>query len=349
MILLRKVITIITTTLFLTQSIAYCGLSYHVVEIPDVLSSEYSAVTGISDNRWACGYIQYRDCGKVTRVPFVWHRERGYQEIEGLSRVAVPVAINNNGQVAGIYYDAGKRGFFWDPNFGLTDIGDLGGNEVTVYDINNMGHIVGSSKTGKPALKGNTVEEHAFIWKESKIIDLGTLQRKGESQGDKSCAFGINDEGWIIGWSNVYRPGRGDGKVSGRLVTLWNPNGIPQEIKLDDGDFQTKKTKITNDGWILAKFNKLWVYNHKTKEKRISGYGCDGIANADLVYSNSGYPTHLLIYGKNGYQPIEIPFKPVDGFWTILKNINAINQNGDFGGNAGTIYGEDHAIILLKD
>ena len=77
-----------------------------------------------------------------------------------------------------------------------TDIGNLGGVAWnTPTSINNRGQVVGFSDL--PGDSAASPNYHAFLWtRQSGITDLGTLP------GDAlSIAWGINEEGWIVGQS----------------------------------------------------------------------------------------------------------------------------------------------------
>jgi probable HAF family extracellular repeat protein len=74
----------------------------------------------------------------------------------------------------------------------MTDLGSLGdgfdGAEAT--GINNKGQVVGRSITSH-------YDEHAFIWENGVMTDLGTLG------GAYSIATGINDKEEVVGWSTI--------------------------------------------------------------------------------------------------------------------------------------------------
>ncbi len=144
--------------------------------------------------------------------------------------------INDSGQVAGTLRFSGEflRGFLWS-NGVLTTLNPLQGyTDSRAYGINAGGEVVGSScvdDCGRATLWSEglvrdltgglstaraindagqvvgTMElafEHAFLWSEGVITDLGTLP------GDQnSSALAINNSGQIVGSSNrVFFPGR---------------------------------------------------------------------------------------------------------------------------------------------
>ena len=72
----------------------------------------------------------------------------------------------------------------------MTDLGTLGGNDSSAFDINNSEQIVGFAKTSSGLY-------HAFLYQDSVMHDLGLID------GDQNYAYGINDLGQIVGHSNT--------------------------------------------------------------------------------------------------------------------------------------------------
>ena len=85
------------------------------------------------------------------------------------------------------------------------DLGTLGGENGCAADMNDVGGLVGASKTA-------TGETHAFVWLDGELTDLGTLG------GDESRAAGINGHGIIVGSALVKVGAQGGVEAVRRLA-----------------------------------------------------------------------------------------------------------------------------------
>ncbi len=85
----------------------------------------------------------------------------------------------------------------------IRDLGVLGGGNFSqAWALNDRGQVVGRSKLALKDDDGDQVE-HAFLWENGRIRDLGSLAGEDGS----SDADAINDRGQIVGSSEVSRTG----------------------------------------------------------------------------------------------------------------------------------------------
>ena len=97
--------------------------------------------------------------------------------------------INQSGTVVGDSSVASGnfRGFVWNPQSGMLELGTLGGLNSHATGINQSGEVIGHASLASGY-------EHAFSALGAIMTDLGTL-------GGSSYAYGINDSGTIVGYS----------------------------------------------------------------------------------------------------------------------------------------------------
>jgi probable HAF family extracellular repeat protein len=149
------------------------------------------------------------------------------------------VDINNSGQVVGLAYTTGAidqasaingcdggvcRGYVWSEGKGMTLIGTLGGDYSRAEGINDLGQVVGRSHVSSSAQ-----DNSAFLWTEAngisklgffggEIQDINNLGQIvgpylwtpesgfvdiGSLGGGWAFAYGLNNLGDVVGWSNA--------------------------------------------------------------------------------------------------------------------------------------------------
>ncbi|MCL5745253.1 MAG: PEP-CTERM sorting domain-containing protein [Acidobacteria bacterium] len=133
---------------------------------------------------------------------------------------SVAYDLNDGGRAVGTAYDAvgQERASLWESGSAV-DLGDLsGGRWTAARSINEAGEII---LWGKPS---GVAENHAVFWRGdagSPVVDLGTFG------GSESWAYGLNDQGFVVGWAGkadgTYHAFVWDGAVMTDLGTLGGP------------------------------------------------------------------------------------------------------------------------------
>lgn len=159
-------------------------------------------------------------------------------DLGGSNRYSTPYDLNNSGEVVGRSYSAeGARAFFWDSAGGMVDLGTLSGGGLSLaMGLNDAGQVVGwsSAASGIRAFvwdkasgmkeyvdvpDGTSLSAAAEINNSSQAVGWtkvdgklraalweadGTLKDLGDpagKHGQESQAYGINDNGQVVGQS----------------------------------------------------------------------------------------------------------------------------------------------------
>jgi probable HAF family extracellular repeat protein len=107
----------------------------------------------------------------------------------------------------------------------------LGGTEVDVRALNNIGAVVGVSRTAEDL-------QHAYHYQGGVILDLGTLPG-----GSASFASGLNDVGHVIGDSDTLD--------TTRHAWLWHSNSMV-DIGLLPGGTESSALSVNNAGDVVG-------------------------------------------------------------------------------------------------
>lgn len=163
------------------------------------------------------------------------------------------VAVNDNGQVAGMYWMLGKKYYFmWTENEGITLIDLPETANITV--LNNSGQLAGSYKDFNNKDRG-------FIWDaKNGFSDIGTLG------GSFTRVYDMNDFGNIVGESESANVSLVDGRPEWHAF-IWQ-NGSMIDLGALAGDLgvlgdRSKATSINNRGEIIGTSNSLIAHKRK--------------------------------------------------------------------------------------
>ena len=118
-------------------------------------------------------------------------------------------------------------------HYKVIDLGTLGGDSSSAYDVNDEGQIVGNSAATNPQHF-----DHAFLW-HKKMQDLGVLDSKG------GFARRINARGDCVGYlnyGNSFAPTRGFLYKDGKMTKL------PALL----GEQASEANGINDKGWIVG-------------------------------------------------------------------------------------------------
>jgi len=203
----------------------------------------------------------------------------------------------------------------------VINLGTLGGDGSSAWDINNERQIVGHSQTA------SSQYGHAFVWENNMIQGLGSLG------GEASEAYAINQLGQVVGRSDY----NDDPTVYHAF--LWE-NGVMSDLGTLGGDWSVAED-INNLGQVVGQSgNRGFIWQDGTMTQLVGGTSSHaiGINNLGQVVgqARSG-STHAALWenGELTYIDTSFPF----------SSARDINDSMQIVGTLLTPTGETHAFF----
>jgi probable HAF family extracellular repeat protein len=283
--------------------------------------------------------------GESSDVPFLWDSKTGMQDLSQIigGYYGQAFYINNQGQVVG--QRNSNRAFLWSPADGYIELTSTSSN---ARGINNLGQVVG---TFDVTLDGGVQQTHAFLWSKDKgLQDLGTLA--GNRANSVASPEGINDNGQVVGWSDLPTD------AVGSHAFRWTPETGMQDLGVY-ADPYNAELFINNNGeiagsrYIDSSHTRGFVW---TPQKGLIDLGtlsplpdseseAQGINDQGQVTGSSDTPSGYIHAFR------WTPEKGMEDLGTLGGNISRASDNNSLGqivGRSELPSGESHAFLWTE-
>lgn len=298
----------------MAYSVSDSGQVVGVVSDKAFVWSENTASELPIDGCWfATGNDNGQVCGTYSNSAFLWQNGQ-LQDLGALSPgYSVALGISDNGRVVGQTRIANghNHAYVWDGT--MHDLGALAADYSCAYDINEAGDVIGW------VTAVGLATQHACLWKNGVIHDLGTLSGDTYSTG-----YGINDLGQVVGDSTGTN---GFGKA------FIYDNGVMRALSPVAGYTYTCAKAINNSGFIVG-----YAYNDSLTSSYsdyrpvvwINGIPqllptVNGAQGRAFGLNDDGW---IVGYIQDGYNTQAVLWQPVPeptGFFALLAGISCMS------------------------
>lgn len=227
--------------------------------------------------------------------------------------------------------------YIWDKDNGSVKIGFLPGKEIVT--VNNVGQIlinVFEHENGKSI-------RHPIIWHNGQITKLRGLEGDLGTESSESYGLDMNNNGDVVGRSlvdvvyknNVYKFIHATKWVDGQVVDIHNK--IPK--------VSVSSASLINDlgdvyiSPYLVKANGEKLFLNRCDDVKKGGksyfFGQQCVVDSDGVVITG-------LHTASGKVKADL-----ESIWMTFKKIVSVNDNGEIITQGVTIYGEEHALLLV--
>ncbi|HZZ43732.1 MAG TPA: hypothetical protein VFE58_12405 [Tepidisphaeraceae bacterium] len=153
----------------------------------------------------------------------------------------VPTDINSSGEVVGFLDGRPMQAFIFSKT-GMTSLSTFGESASLAYGINDSGEV-----TGYSSVASTGVPQHAFLYSNGAMIDLGSL-------GNESFGQAINNNGQIAGYYTI-----ADGT---NYHAFLYSNGTMTDIGVLPGTADTQAAGVNDSGEVVGESYLSGGYNY---------------------------------------------------------------------------------------
>lgn len=229
--------------------------------------------------------------------------------------------------------------YMWDQNSGIVKLGQLPGAEISA--INDVGQVLIKSIQG--ADSSGKLIHYPIIWQNGKITKLRGLEGDLGTESNESYGFDMNNNGDVVGRSfielvyknNIYKESHAVLWTKGQAIDLHrtvakSDNTIATKIN-DLGDI------VFNCGHLVRNDGKIIGLGHVPKVTDSKYFICGD----DCFTTRFGERIYCIAIVNNKL------YNDYTSIWMTCNQIMDMNDNGEVIVKAKTVYGEDHAMLLI--
>ncbi|MFN3651782.1 MAG: DUF3466 family protein [Armatimonadota bacterium] len=305
---------------------------------------------GINDSRQVVGFSTEASGGDYRA--FIWDRRSGARPVlpdhPGLS---VANSISDSGYVAGWFSSGSATEGFVARGAMVVKVGMLpGGSHSEALDVNDSGHAVGYSLVGRDENGDRLEDEHAFLYRDGVLTDLGTLG------GHSSRALALNDDGVVVGAASTP-----DEKTH---AFVWK-DGVMRDLGVLPGGSHSVAQDINAEGvivgsagtgeWAVPVRLVRWRYPRDTAPKPLEkarDFGVEAAVNdrGVIAYTISSFegPISPRLWSRGRTKSVRrLAVRHLRGRRPFLTEVSGINGRGDLTVN-GSQGGRAVALAMLR-
>lgn len=249
--------------------------------------------------------------------------------------------LTGNGKVYGTF--SANQGMIalceWDLNKGYIELGVMPGKDVV--NVNNLEQVL--IKSIQENENGNIITQ-PVIWQNGQITKLNGLIGDVGIQSQESFGHAINNNGDVVGQSETYIVYKNEIFKQVHAV-MWANGEIIDLHKSIPKCSYTQATSINDLGDVIV--NGFLV---NLKGERVPQY-----LNYCRVSDNNYFFSEAMeiIFDRNGQEILiqkdinKLLSNDHNSIWLNCSKIIGVNDKGEVIGRGTTIYGEQHALLLV--